>query len=302
MLKTSFEQIVDVSRIGKRSRKSLHDILTLAEQEEKYPAANDDKKVLFLGIDLQNDFMEGGGLGVPGSLKDVENITKFIYHNLHKITRIAVSLDSHLPKQIFHPCWWQGEDGRHPEPYTIISAEDVKSGKWKPIYLEDDSIDYVINLEKAGKKQLCIWPYHCIDGTDGHALESQFSQMIYFHSVVRETDVMRIVKGLDPATEMYGIFRPEYSKTDAVNEKLLAEIKNYDRIIIAGEAKSHCVLESTLQLAEYFAAENEPADKIVLLEDGMSIIPGFEEETEKAFRALTEQYGIRLVSSRDLNL
>ena len=50
---------------------------------------------------------------------------------------------------------------------------------------------------------------HRIEGSFGHALEGQFTNMIYFHSVARKANVKRIVGGLVPFTEMYGIFRPQ---------------------------------------------------------------------------------------------
>lgn len=302
MLKTAYEEIVNVEEIGNPNTRHINDILPLARREQIAPAERDEKKVLLLGIDIQNDFMEGGSLGVPGSREDIKNVTTFIYRNIHKITRIAVSLDTHQPMQIFHPDWWMDELGRSPDPFTIIKAEDVSVGKWVPKVNKEDSLDYCIQLEKAGKKELCIWPYHCIEGTFGSGLEGQFANMIYFHSLVRKTEVKRIIKGLHPTTEMYGIFRPEYSKERIDNIELLKEIAAYDQIIVAGEAKSHCVLESVAQLIEYFERENIPASKIYILEDCMSSIPGYEQSTEEAFQRFKERYGIHLVSSKELEI
>lgn len=299
-LKTAFEEIVSLDKIGREPGKHLHDILALAKRENLKPASEDKERVLFLGIDIQNDFIDGGSLGVPGSKKDIENILKFIYRNMEKITDIMVSLDTHEPMQIFHPAWWVDEDGNHPEPYTTITAEEVKAGKWRAVRFPEESLDYVVNLEKLGKKQLVIWPYHCIEGTFGHALEGQFANMIYFHSVVRKTNVKRIVKGLVPLTEMYGIFRPEYSKEDLVNRELLEEVAGYDKIIIAGEAKSHCVMESLIQLLEYFKEHEISGEKIYVLEDCTCSIPGFEENTEKVFAQLVKEHNIQIVRSEDL--
>lgn len=302
MLKTPFEQLVNVKKIGCKSEKHLQEILSMAQAETPIPARNDQKKILFLGIDIQNDFMENGALGVPGAHQDVQNVAKFIYRHLHKITDIAVSIDTHQPMQIFHPCWWKDQDGNNPKPLTIITAQDVHDGKWIPVFEKEESLEYVVNLEKSGKKKLCIWPYHCIEGTFGATLESQFAQLIYFHSVVRETNVIRIVKGLYPTTEMYGIFRPEYSKNIKENDDLFQLMKKYDQIIIAGEAKSHCVLESVIQLIDNFKKNQLDPTKIYLLEDGMSVIPGFEEETERAYKILVQEYGIHLVQSTNFEL
>ncbi|WP_050632313.1 cysteine hydrolase family protein [Bacillus andreraoultii] len=301
MLKTPFEQIVDVNKIG-TSHARLNRILSLADDEIVKPSEEDQKKILFLGIDFQNDFMENGALGVPGAHEDVKNVTKFLYHNLHKVTTIAFSLDTHEPIQIFHPSWWVDDNGKYPKPLTIISSDDIESGKWHPIYKVEESKQYVLNLEREGKKKLCIWPYHCIEGTFGAALEGQLANLIYFHSVVRGTNVMPIVKGKYPTTEMYGIFRPEYSDTVGENIELLQKMKEYDQIVIAGEAKSHCVLESVIQLIEYFSRERENTSKIYLLEDCMSSIPGFEDDTEAVYKQLVQNYGIHLVESRSLEL
>lgn len=298
-MKTSFEEIVKVDRIGKAEPTRLNDLLSLAQKEDLPPSSEDEKKVLFLAVDFQNDFMDEGPLGVPGATKDVERVARFLYNNMDKITDIAVSLDTHTPMQIFHPCWWENQEGKEPAPYTIITFEDVQAGKWTPRFMEKESIDYVENLEKLGKKQLCIWPYHCIQGTFGNALESQLANMIYYHSTARKSEVKTIVKGLAPATEMYGIFRPEYSPENLVHEELLESMLQYDQIFVAGEAKSHCVLESVAQLVEYFASKNRDSSHIYILEDGTSCIPGFEDGTEKAYQHLAKTYGIQFVKTTD---
>lgn len=302
MLNTRFEQIVDSSKIGSYEKVDLNEVVTLASNETLKPASTDDKRVLFLGIDLQNDFMEGGALGAPGSYRDVENITKFLYENLYHITNIAVSLDTHYLNQIFHPSWWADSEGNHPEPLTIISAEDVENGKWQAVKEKEASLDYVQQLEEQGQKQSCIWPYHCIEGTSGANLESQFSRLIHFHSVVRDSPIKKIVKGKDRLSEMYGIIKPEYSRMDQTNTELLAFIREFHQVVIAGEAESHCVYESVRQIAEYFSDDLQWTKNIYVLTDGMSCIPGFEEETAKAWQSLVEKFGIQLVESTDLKL
>ncbi|PLT32466.1 hypothetical protein [Bacillus sp. V5-8f] len=301
-MKTSFENIVDVTAIGGQNPTNIHELLTLASKENLRPSVDDTDKVLFLGIDFQNDFMENGGLAVPNSYRDVENVTRFIYDNMERITTIAVSIDTHEPQQIFHPSWWVDKNGSHPDPLTIITAEDVENGKWTPVEHYDESRQYVHNLKKLGKKQLCIWPYHCLQGTNGAALESQFSNMIHFHSIARKSKIQKIVKGLDPMSEMYGIIKAEFDRSDYCNHEFLRSLKGYDKIIVAGEAKSHCVLESVKQILEHFATNKEITSRIYLLEDCMSPITGFEESTNEEFKQLQEQYGINIVTSKSFSL
>ena len=53
------------------------------------------------------------------------------------------SLDTHRAMQVFHAVWLVDEEGRHPDPYTLVSAEDVESGRWQlnPAALESLGID-----------------------------------------------------------------------------------------------------------------------------------------------------------------
>lgn len=155
--------------------------------------------------------MDNGSLGVPGAHGDVERMTQFIYNNMDKITNIAVSIDTHTPHQIFHPCWWIDENGNNPAPYTPITLADLDSGKYRAVIYPRQSRDYVEHLEKDGKKTLCVWSYHCLQGTSGAAFENQFANMIYFHSVAKKAVTQRLVKGQDPLSEMYGIIKPEFA-------------------------------------------------------------------------------------------
>ncbi|WP_449622368.1 hypothetical protein [Robertmurraya sp. Marseille-Q9965] len=300
MVKTNFEAIVDLTAIGGENPKKLNDILRLAAAEEVAPSSKDEEKVLFVGIDFQNDFMESGELSVPNSYKDIENATRFLYQNLEKITTIAVSLDTHAPHQIFHPSWWVDKEGHHPNPYTMIIEEDIIHGKWMSVENQKESLEYVQQIEKQGRMKLCIWPFHCIEGTNGAALEGQFSNMIHFHSVARKSPIHKIVKGKDPLSEMYGIIKPEYDKNSYVNSEFLELLKGYDKILVAGEAKSHCVLESLRQILEYYENELAVTSRIYVLEDCMSPIPGFEENTEEILNDFKNKYKINIVHSNEL--
>ena len=299
-MKTKYEDIVNVNAIGKAENPiSLNDILKMANDEQLTPSKQNKERVLFLGIDVQQDFMDNGALGVPGAHEDVARMTRFIYDNMDKISNIAVSIDTHIPHQIFHPCWWIDENGNNPAPYTPITLADLDSGKWRAVINPIASRDYVEHLEQDGKKTLCIWSYHCIQGTTGCALENQFSNMVYFHSVAKKTVPQRLVKGQDPLSEMYGIIKPEYDKKGYVNLDFLNTLEKYDKIIIGGEARSHCCMESIKQILEHYASRPEITKKIYLLNDCMSDIPGFEQATADAFDEFKNKYHVNIVKSTD---
>lgn len=299
-MKTKYEDIVNESAIGKQENPiSLNDILKMAGDEQLTPSKENKERVLFLGIDIQQDFMDNGALGVPGAVEDVRRMTRFIYENMDKISDIAVSIDTHIPQQIFHPCWWVDENGNNPAPYTTITLADIDSGKWKAVISPAASREYVEYLEKNSKKTLCIWTYHCIQGTAGCTLENQFSNIVYFHGVAKQTVPERLIKGLDPLSEMYGIIKPEYDRKGYVNIEFLESLEKYDKIIVGGEAKSHCVMESIRQILEHYAGRPDITGKIYILEDCMSVIPGFEQATEDTFCEFKSRYKVNIVKSTD---
>ena len=299
-MNTNYLEIINTNYIGSTENPvSLNEILKKANEEHLTPASQNREKVLFLGIDIQQDFMDNGALGVPGAKQDVLRVTKFIYNNMDKISNIAVSLDTHLPHQIFHPCWWIDENGNHPAPYTIITLADLDAGRWRAVINPQASREYVKHLEQDAKKALCIWTYHCLQGTSGAALENQFANMVYFHSVAKKAVMQRLVKGQDPLSEMYGIIKPEYDTKGYINLDFLNKLESYDRILIAGEAKSHCVLESIHQILEYYETRPEITKKVYILEDCMSSIPGYEDMTEQAFQTFRSKYHVNLVKSTD---
>lgn len=249
-------------------------------------------KRLLICIDFQNDFLEGGALAVLGGKEDIERTISFI--NKIKIDKIICSLDTHTKNQIFHKCYWKDSNGNSPEDYTIITKEDVMNGKWIPV---NENIEYAVEyldyIENKGKKNLCIWPYHCLIGTIGNSLPDNLAKVVYEH------DNLFIQKGIDPDTEMYGIIKPEYDKNKYENSEVLEIIRQFDEVYIAGEAKSHCVLESVKQIAEYYSDNPDIISKIIILEDCMSSISGYEKTTEEEFEILKNK-GIKIVKSIDI--
>ena len=67
-MKTSYNQIVNVTSIGEKENPiAMNEILRLANEEQLQPATKNNENVLFLAIDVQQDFMDNGALGVPGA-------------------------------------------------------------------------------------------------------------------------------------------------------------------------------------------------------------------------------------------
>ncbi len=94
-------------------------------------ASADERRVALLLVDLQNTFCTPGfELFVPGAPDDNRRLCEFVYRNLGAITQIVPTLDTHKAMQVFHAAWLVNAEGRHPSPYTVVSAEDVENGVW----------------------------------------------------------------------------------------------------------------------------------------------------------------------------
>ena len=293
------------NRIGTLFYPDVSTIAAHAESAALSPADEDTVRVLLLIIDMQVDFChEGGTLFVPGAPDDVRRLIEFIYSNAERISHIAYSLDSHYPYQIFHPAWWVDADGKHPPPFTIISAEDVEGGKWRPLFKADWSVQYVNRLQQDAKKQLTIWPYHVPIGAVGNALDPELWSAVFWHSIARRSQPTWWTKGSIPQTEHYSILKPEIEVPEEPQGRLSTDfievLADYDYLVIAGEAESHCVLETAEDLVRVFRDRPQQLKKILILKDCTSPVVhpevDFHAIAQKRF-AEHEKLGLRFIDS-----
>ncbi len=246
----------------------------IANQTKRY-ASEDKRKIALLIVDGQWDFVSPkGGLHVPGAVEDMQRLIEFLYRNLGDITSITASMDAHLPYHIFSAGWWVDKNGNHPGDYTPITYEDIRNGNWKPIIDPLWSTDYVKKLGLQAKKPLMIWPPHCLEGTPGQSLVPALSEAILYHSAARYAQPTYLTKGKNARTEHYGIFKAEIVDPNDINTQLKTEvlqtIADNDLIYVAGEAKSHCVLETMNQLVDNF--DTQTIKKIRFLMDCTSSV------------------------------
>ena len=207
---TKAPDFYDPNRIGALFHPNMAAIAEAAAGASLPPAAEDAVQRHLLIIDMQIDFCHvNGSLYVPGALEDIRNTIEFIYANAEKISRITCSLDSHLPTQIFAPAWWADAGGNHPAPFTLISAADVESGRWRALQAPEWSAEYVRRLEQEARKQLTIWPYHVLIGSIGNAMDPELWSAIFWHSLARKVEPHFLQKGTVPRTEHYSIIQPE---------------------------------------------------------------------------------------------
>jgi nicotinamidase-related amidase len=307
------QRVGEVWRVPYQER--AREAVAWAAEHGLRPATEDSFRLCLLAVDVQNTFcLPEFELFVPGAVEDSRRLCEFVYRNLDAITEILPSLDTHHAMQVFHSVWLVDERGEHPAPLTLVSEQDVEAGRWRlnPAVAETFGIgqrhllDYTRRLAEGGKYDLTVWPYHAMLGGIGHALVSAVEEAVFFHGIARYSRPEFQVKGDNPLTEHYSMLGPEVTegpdgepiagKNVALIEKLLA----FDAVVVAGQAKSHCVAWTIDDLLE---GERALAERTYLLEDCTSpvLVPGVVDYTAEADAAF-ERYaaaGMHVVRSTD---
>lgn len=319
-------KVGEVWRVPYQERASEAEIW--AKQHNIPPASSDKQQICLLLIDVQNTFcipgfeLFVGGNSGTGAVDDNRRLCEFIYRNLGVITKIIPTLDTHTAIQIFHPIFWVNVTGEHPTPAaTSITPADIEKGIWQvnPAVansitqgnyeiLEKHAYHYVKQLSQDGKYPLTVWPYHSMLGGIGHALVSSVEEAIFFHCLARQSQTQFEIKGDNPLTENYSVLSPEiltdFEQNPLANKntRLIQQLLEFDQVIIAGQAKSHCVAWTIDNLlTEIQQIDATLSQKIYLLEDCTSpvVVPGIVDYTEQADAAFTKfaNAGMHLINS-----
>jgi nicotinamidase-related amidase len=212
--------------------------------------------------------------------------------------------------------------GEHPVGgQTILTLPDLERGVWRVnpavaasiaggdrAFLERHALHYARRLSEGGKYPLMVWPYHAMLGGIGHALVSAVEEAIFFHTIARRSQARFEIKGDNPLTENYSALEPEVMDTftgapvAAPNQGLLEWLLGFDMLIVAGQAKSHCVAWTIDNLLAHLTAEAPGfVGKVYLLEDCTSpvVVPGvidFTDQASAAFKRFADA-GMNVVRS-----
>jgi nicotinamidase-related amidase len=300
-----------------------------ARQHQIQSAGQDGQKISLLLIDVQNTFclpdfeLYVAGRSGSGAIEDSRRLASFIYRNLHRISQITLTMDTHQTVQIFHSIYLVDEQGRHPEPLTMVSVEDITSKRWRfnpaiasslniePEYGQEQLSHYVSQLQLREKYDLTIWPYHAMLGGIGHAIVPAIEEAVFFHAIARNCQAGFMIKGANPFTESYSAVGPEVlqdSRGKPLGEKtdhILSLLMTSKALIIAGQAKSHCVAWTIEDLLnDVQSIDKDLARRIYLLEDCTSpvVVPDVVDYTESAEAAFQRfaSAGMQLVRSSEL--
>ncbi len=235
-------------------------------------------------IDPQNDFcdIESAALPVPGASADLDRLSALIARLGDAVTEITVTLDSHPYVAIERVTFWRRADGEPVAPFTEITAGMMRQGLYLPRNdkLLPEVLEYLRRLEAQGRYRLMVWPVHCVLGTPGHNVYAPLARAFADWEVLTQRPVVKVLKGSNPLTEHYSAIRAEVPRLDdpgtGVDDRLIARVRPApgERLLVAGEASSHCVCATVRDLLEAFS--DPERSRIVLLTDCMSPVRGFE--------------------------
>jgi nicotinamidase-related amidase len=135
-------------------------------------------------------------------------------------------------------------------------------------------------------------------------------EAVFFHTIARNSQPLFDVKGQNPLTEHYSavraevLFGPDGKRLAARDGNLIQKLLDFDAVIIAGQAKSHCVawtIEDVLN--DLRAVDERLVGKVYLLDDCASpvVIPGsvdYTAQAEAAYQKFAEA-GAHIVRSTE---
>jgi nicotinamidase-related amidase len=319
---------VDLERVGEVWRVDYQarfaEATAWASEHGISSAASDTQRVCLLVVDAQNTFCTPGfelfvgGRSGTGALDDNRRLCAFIYRHLAAITQIVVTLDTHQAFQIFHAPLLVDAEGRHPDPYTLVTSDDVSAGRWRidveaarSVGLEPERAtehlrSYVDTLARGEKYELTVWPFHAMLGGIGHALVSAVEEALFFHAIARSSQPRFELKGRSPLTEHYSALGPEVERgghgerLGEQNTALIEYLSEFDAVLVAGQAKSHCVAWTVEDLLD---EAPEITSHLYLLEDCSSsvVVPGAVDYTDAADAAFARfaEAGAHVVRSTE---
>jgi nicotinamidase-related amidase len=270
-------------------------------------------------IDPQNDFCDlpeawwprspvtgealRPALPVAGAHADLQRVAALVKRLGAGLDAVTLTLDSHHRIDVAHPGFWrEAATGQAPSPFTPITAAEVRAGRFAP---RDPAalprvLAYLDALEATGRYTLMVWPVHCQMGTWGHGVHAGVQAALDAWSDAQGRAVAVVTKGENPWTEHYSALQAEVPDADdartALNTALLAQLDASERVLIAGEAGSHCVRATVEHLAAHLPSGR--LDKLVLLTDCISPVGGFEAQQAEFLRDCQAR-GLRLATAEE---
>lgn len=252
-----------------------------------------------IGIDCQNGFAApDGGLFVPGADEAMDRYGAGIEKDPDYYDDFVLSYDWHPRTHMMSAgaARIATAVGDTVGGYTPMTQAQVEDGEYVGVHPADKPWlkTYVGNLAATGKKDLMVWPEHCVAGTWDAEL---------YHAVQRGIDVWenhhqkrarRHFKGTCPDREQYGAWGDEVPDRAGImrfETELVRWILSFEEKEWAGLVLSHCLMASFDQAMSLESPSRYGTHTIMT--DCTTIVPGFEEPTA-AWLAAWQEKGVQV--------
>lgn len=216
----------------------------------------------------------------------MERVGSMITRLGKKLDDIHITMDSHHQLHISHPVWFKDNSGANPPPFTamreengvIVGSDGKEYTTTRPSFLRR-TLEYLKALSTGNRYPHVIWPPHCLIGTPGHNIVTPIldATLHWEQTVFGAADI--VTKGSNYFVEHFSAVRAEVidpqDPTTQLNTAFINTVMEADEILLSGEAGSHCLANTALDMANEFA-DDSFIKKCVLISDGTSPVPGFE--------------------------
>ncbi|KAI9243592.1 Isochorismatase-like protein [Sporodiniella umbellata] len=172
-----------------------------------------DEKTALIVVDLQNDFMEGGSLGIPNSFSIIKPVNEIIQYIKSKGGLVIATQDWHAKDHI-----------------SFASNHHNKS------------VFDVIQIEHSGiKLEQTLWPDHCVENTMGVEIYKQVDSK-YFDYIVK--------KGINSQVDSYSAFmNNSFSEVTELPKILYQNL--IEKVVVVGLAADYCVKHTALDAVKF---------------------------------------------------
>ena len=258
--------------------------------------------------------LHDGELCVPGAWDDMVRTAGLVKRSGDKIDDIFTSMDEHHLLHIANGIWFRHRQTKLcPDPFTIIYEDNgVIKGKtiggqelgefevFNRVY-HDWTIEYLKALKTGGRYPHMIWPPHCLIGTKGATVVEPLMDAYIEWERKNYAFVQYHSKGSNFKTEHFSVVKAEVpdpnDSTTQLCTEVIGKVAAADIILLAGEARSHCLANTVRDIANTFA-DDSFIKKCILLTDCTSDVPGCESYGEAFVNEMTAR-GMQTTTSVD---
>lgn len=239
---------------------------------------------LLIIVDPQNDFCDPeGSLYVPDAEKDCDRIAKIIQD--FDFGNIFVTMDMHHEYSMYHNIFWN----EYNEQYITVNKDNYLT-KYTPRNIHD--IDRIKNMFICQRnKQIDVWPVHCVIGEWGSSIHPVIANALSDYTVKNTNRIRYVFKGLDPYEEEYSAFSiPSKSDGKEIFFRWMDSYLHHSEIYICGEAASHCVKQTLLDIMHFVGRRDKYDYKIKLITNATSYVKGFESVKEDVYDKINDPH------------